>query len=81
MPHSCKRDLPAAWEGILKVALDLSNSRTVVEIDRVLKVQIQASEVEIDRPDHGVKPVREADLRMDEAGCSKIRTPAASSWS
>lgn len=75
-------DLLAFWECGREVGMDVLDRGSAAEVNAVLKVEVEAAEVEIDRADEGKFSVGQCELRMDEAGrVFVVRTPAAVSAS
>ena len=52
----------------VKIRHDVLDTRAVIEIHRIFKVQIQAAEIQIDRADDRLNTVGQIDLGVDEAG-------------
>ena len=60
-------DLRLGARGV-KVGHDVRDARTVIEIHRILKMQVQAAVIEVDRADDGLAVVADEHLRVHEAG-------------
>ena len=60
-------DFAADGEGLFKIACNVCNRVRVIEIYRILIVQIQTAEVHIHRADHGVAVIGQAHLGVDKA--------------
>ena len=52
----------------VKIRHDVLDTRAVIEIHRVLKVQVQTAVIEVDRADDGLAVVADEHLRVHEAG-------------
>ena len=61
-------DLLAFGECGREVGMDVLDRGSAAEVNAVLKVEVEAAEIEVDRADEGKFSVGQRELRMDEAG-------------